>query len=655
MDFSQSNSTIKVLTTCLILLFANLAVGQNDYPYSSPVCSTCNSQASSCGVDPWGMYKKQCVSYIAWRINRDNGITNTNYFFKNGMYGTSGNENNCSPTNASERLSNACRWDNILSANGYLVSSTPTVGAIAQWNAYEDLDGYPGGSATGYAGHVAYVEAVNSNGSVNVSEYNISSCSYGTRNSIFAPRYIRVSRYRMEGNITINPNPIRQGQSVTVSVNIKNNHSATVTTNFRCALYTSSNQYVGDIQIRNGISFAANETKTLTFTKSSISSNPGSYKIWIESSTGTTPWVIVHKTNASSPVSVEITSGTSCNAPTGQSVSNITPNSAQINWSLNSSNTQNIVVEYRQTGSPAWVVTTLPANFYYFNLTGLIPSTSYEYRLKRICTGGSYSPYSNAGTFTTSPGIVNNGIYKLTRKGSNKVLDAASCGGAGANVQLWDDLNNDCQKWVFQRQSDGSYEIKAKYNTGLNLDVLNCLGAGANVRMWNDLNNNCQRWILEAQSDGSYEIKNKNNLTLNLDAQSCGSWAGTNVQVWTDNNENCQRWMLTYLGIAGSTPLLSTQENRDFVADESKVSFEIIPNPTSGYIKLKLMDTNATGEITIQIHDMAGRLIETLYSGHADNLGSDTHYDTSHLHGGTYLVVFSHAQGREIKRLVVVR
>ncbi|MBK8564418.1 MAG: CHAP domain-containing protein [Saprospiraceae bacterium] len=185
--FSKVNLKIKVITTCLIILSACLSFGQNDYPYISPACSTCNSNAGSCGEDPWAMYKNQCVSYVAWRMNRDNGTPSTNFFFKNSMFGSNGDMNNCSPSNAAERLSNACRWDNILSANGYLVSSTPTVGAIAQWNASEDLDGYPGGNATGYAGHVAYVESVNNNGSGNVSEYNITACSYGTRNSIYAP------------------------------------------------------------------------------------------------------------------------------------------------------------------------------------------------------------------------------------------------------------------------------------------------------------------------------------------------------------------------------------------------------------------------------------------------------------------------------------
>ncbi|MBK8564417.1 MAG: RICIN domain-containing protein [Saprospiraceae bacterium] len=394
----------------------------------------------------------------------------------------------------------------------------------------------------------------------------------------------------------------------------------------------------------------------MTFTKNSISSNPGSYKIWIESSTGSTPWVIIHKTSASSAVSVEIVSGATCNTPTGINHSNVTSNSAQINWTQNSSNTQNIVLEHRQVGSPAWVVNTLDANYHYYNLTGLIASTSYEYRLKRICNSGGSSPYSNIGSFTTITGIVNNGIYKLTRQGTNKVLDAAYCGGAGANVQLWDDLNNDCQKWVFEYQPvDGSYEIKAKYNIGLNLDVYYCGGAGANVQIMNDFSNICQRWVLEVQSDGSYEIKSKNNTNLNLDAQDCGNWAGTNVQLWTDNSLNCQRWILTFLGTNVAGDETGNREEDTPIVDAQKPEFKISPNPTSGLVRLEFAEDMPIGKATVQVYDLAGKLIETLFSGDADDLDSEIQYDAGNLHSGTYLVVLTHEHGREIKRMVVAR
>jgi len=55
---------------------------------------------------------------------------------------------------------NANTWDNFAPLSGWTVSSTPRVGAIAQ------TDG------SSYLGHVAYVESVNANGTVTISEMN---------------------------------------------------------------------------------------------------------------------------------------------------------------------------------------------------------------------------------------------------------------------------------------------------------------------------------------------------------------------------------------------------------------------------------------------------------------------------------------------------
>ena len=60
---------------------------------------------------------------------------------------------------------NASQWDNIAAAAGVLVDHTPSAGAIFQTD-------------SGWYGHVGYVESVNGDGSINVSERNYSGC-YG--------------------------------------------------------------------------------------------------------------------------------------------------------------------------------------------------------------------------------------------------------------------------------------------------------------------------------------------------------------------------------------------------------------------------------------------------------------------------------------------
>lgn len=59
---------------------------------------------------------------------------------------------------------NAATWATYARSAGYAVDNKPAVGDVAQWDAYQ------GGSY--YAGHVAIVESVNSDGSLTVSEMN---------------------------------------------------------------------------------------------------------------------------------------------------------------------------------------------------------------------------------------------------------------------------------------------------------------------------------------------------------------------------------------------------------------------------------------------------------------------------------------------------
>lgn len=87
-------------------------------------------------VDPWGMYSRQCVSYTAWKVFQKNGSMP--------YWGGRGNAN---------------QWPGNARAAGIPVSSTPRAGSV-------------GVIMDGQYGHVVWVESVNSNGTVNISQYN---------------------------------------------------------------------------------------------------------------------------------------------------------------------------------------------------------------------------------------------------------------------------------------------------------------------------------------------------------------------------------------------------------------------------------------------------------------------------------------------------
>lgn len=87
-------------------------------------------------VDPWGMYKRQCVSYTAWKV----ASTGRHMPYWGGR-------------------GNAKLWDDNARAAGIPVNYTPKVGSVAVDN-------------RGTYGHVMYVEAVHGDGTISISQYN---------------------------------------------------------------------------------------------------------------------------------------------------------------------------------------------------------------------------------------------------------------------------------------------------------------------------------------------------------------------------------------------------------------------------------------------------------------------------------------------------
>lgn len=102
--------------------------------YPSPWCSSAQDSL----VDRWGMFNRECVSYTAWKV------------YESGRYmpywGGIGNAN---------------QWDDNARAAGIPVDGSPRAGDVAIKNSQP-------------YGHAMYVESVNPNGTINISQYNAS-------------------------------------------------------------------------------------------------------------------------------------------------------------------------------------------------------------------------------------------------------------------------------------------------------------------------------------------------------------------------------------------------------------------------------------------------------------------------------------------------
>ena len=109
------------------------------YPWpAAPDCDESNVGTGGCINDGLGFFQGQCVSWVAFRVAQRNGIAFSNWF-------------------EGRHWGSAQYWRKVAKGLGYKADETPAVGAVG-WYA---------------RGHVSYVEEVNSDGSITISEMNI--------------------------------------------------------------------------------------------------------------------------------------------------------------------------------------------------------------------------------------------------------------------------------------------------------------------------------------------------------------------------------------------------------------------------------------------------------------------------------------------------
>lgn len=114
------------------------------------------------------------------------------------------------------------------------------------------------------------------------------------------------------------------------------------------------------------------------------------------------------------------------------------------------------------------------------------------------------------------------------------------------------------QKWLFVRNSDGTYTILNAYS-GLALDASGSKPkSGANVAQWTSGTGANQRWLLRYDHKGGFDIVNAANKNLVLTA--AGTSSGKNVSVSTDVDKNAQSFAFaptqyTYPSVSGDAEL----------------------------------------------------------------------------------------------------
>jgi hypothetical protein len=119
----------------------------DDYPWP-----TAQTDDQGGGLSPLGYYYRECVDFVAWRLNRDAGATDSPWKWTWGKLTPGGG--------------NGSAWASGWAAKGWPTGTTPVVGAVASFS----------------YNHVAYVQSVPGDGTVVLEEYNwMGSHAYHTR------------------------------------------------------------------------------------------------------------------------------------------------------------------------------------------------------------------------------------------------------------------------------------------------------------------------------------------------------------------------------------------------------------------------------------------------------------------------------------------
>jgi type IX secretion system substrate protein/fibronectin type III domain protein/pre-peptidase len=284
-----------------------------------------------------------------------------------------------------------------------------------------------------------------------------------------------------------------------------------------------------------------------------------------------------------------------CGSPAGLTTTNITSSSATLNWNA-VSGANNYDVDYKQSSSPTWINAVTGTTSTTQNLSGLDPSTAYDWRVRANCGGGSGS-YATS-TFTTSgvPGSCP-GIYDVSTNGST---------GGAAQIPL----NTDIKGLVSARADNDYYSFEI--TTGGTITVtLGTLPANYQLALVNSSSNQ----VAVSQNNGTADE------TINATV-TAGTWyARVYPKANASNASNCYTLRV-------STGTASRQG--DYITG-GPVSVNLFPNPASDVINIRLSGDVQNAEMNI--YDVFGKILIKRNINNGSN-----RMNISGLPGGVYMM-----------------
>jgi chitodextrinase len=342
--------------------------------------------------------------------------------------------------------------------------------------------------------------------------------------------------------------------------------------------------------------WSTNSTSSTSFNATGLSSST-TYEFQVQTVCGG------NSSNWSASTNFTTQSAATCGTPAGLNATNITTNSAMLNWnSVSGASSYN--VRLRPVGATTW--TTGSTSGTSINATGLSSNTNYEFQVQAVCsvTGN----WSASATFTTSGSTGCTDPYEPNNNSSSSTSFPL-----GSTIQALISPSGD-QDWYRFNNTNSQRNIQA-YMTNLPADY--------DMQLYR-----VNTLLVTSQNGGTNdELINYNTTRTGTHYIRVYGYNGAN------NSSNC--YSLT-INISSS----SFRDGGEAVVlgdiEEEQPDFFIFPNPASSTLTMDI-PVESEAPTRIFIYDMTGKLLvqqsESLAKGY-----SIARVDVSNLPNGMYVV-----------------
>lgn len=310
--------------------------------------------------------------------------------------------------------------------------------------------------------------------------------------------------------------------------------------------------------------------------------------------------------------------------PTSLSSSSITTSSASLSWS-GSLDATSYDVQIRPQGG-SWSTYNVSSTNY--NATGLAASTTYEWQVRAINSYGS-SAYSSIASFTTQNVTLtycaskgNNATYEWIQRVQFSEMDNTSGKNGGyadftnltATVALGETLP------IYFQAGFRSSTYTEYWSIWIDFDKSGTFDTDERVAYGSSSSSSLLTANVTIPTDAVLgTTRMRVSMKYNAAQTACETFSYGEVEDYTVNVLQTRTTGTTNDPIA------------DYLDNEAKEAYTIYPNPANDYLTVSLQ--GITGDVSLRIYDLQGRLVKETY---LQNL--DSNIDVSDLASGVYII-----------------